>query len=85
MCPTINLVEEENSKRRSRIGIRSQVDWDNAMYSASVVLRAISVCSLEDHRMGQFAKVITYPVRDFTEMGSWASSDDHKPVKSASA
>lgn len=68
--PTINLMAAESSCRRSLIGIKSWVDWLKAMYSASVVLRSISVCILEDHKTGLEAKVILYPVRERTEEGS---------------
>jgi hypothetical protein len=37
----------------------SLADWDIAIYSASVVLRATSVCIFEHHKTGQEAKVIT--------------------------
>jgi len=57
--PTTNLVEAESSFRRSLIGTRSLADWDKVMYSASVVLRAISVWSFELKRTGHEAKVIT--------------------------
>jgi len=66
------------------MGRRSLADCDMAIYSASVVLNAISVWSLEDQRTGQLAKVITYPVLDLTEMGSSARSEDQIPAKSAS-
>jgi hypothetical protein len=56
---TINLVAAESSWRRPHMGIKSLADCDRAMYSASVVLRAISDCNLEHHRTGQEAKVIT--------------------------
>ena len=56
--PTINLVAVDNSWRRCCIGIRSRADWDKAIYSASVVLKATSVWSLEHQRTGQAAKVI---------------------------
>jgi len=62
------------------MGRRSLADCDMAIYSASVVLNAILVWSLEDQRTGQLAKVITYPVLDLTEMGSSARSEDQSPA-----
>jgi hypothetical protein len=52
---------------RSMIGKRSLHEVLRATYSASIVDRAISVWSLLDHRIGQFANVITYPVRLHTQ------------------
>jgi hypothetical protein len=40
------------------------------MYSASVVLMAICVYSLEFQMMGQSAKFTIYPVRDFAVLMS---------------
>ncbi len=67
---TINLVALENFWRIDRMGIRSLVAWDMAIYSTSVVLRAVSVWSFDDQRTGQEAKVIMYPVLDLTDVGS---------------
>ena len=66
------------------MGIASRIDWERAMYSASVVERAISVCSLEIQIMRQFAYFITKPVLDMTEDGSSDSSLDQSPAKPAS-
>jgi hypothetical protein len=52
VSPTISFVAIENSRRRSRMGMKSLAAWDMAIYSASVVLSTISVCSLEDHKTG---------------------------------
>ena len=57
------------------MGIKSLVDWDRAIYSTSVVLKATS---------GQAAKVMAYPVHDLTEEGSSAVEEVHAPAKSAS-
>jgi hypothetical protein len=51
------------------IGMRSPIVCDNEMYSASVVESVISLCNLDDHKMGQPAKVIRYPVLDLTLAG----------------
>jgi hypothetical protein len=66
------------------MGIRSRMDCDNDIYSASVVERAISDWSLEDQRMGQLAYVMTYPERDQTLVGSEDVSRVQVPAKSAS-
>ncbi len=55
-----------------------------AMYLASVVLSAISVCSLLDQKMGHPAYIMTNPVCDRTEAGLVGSPEDHPPSKSAS-
>lgn len=52
-----------NSFRSDFIGIRSRKEVDNAMYSASVVDKAISVCILECHNIGHPKYLIMYPVR----------------------
>ncbi len=46
------------------------MDWDNAMYSASVEDRAISVCILDAQCMGHPACVITYPILDLAVFGT---------------
>ena len=48
----------EISFRISLIAIRSRIELDSAMYSASIVLKAICVCILEDHNRGHPIKVI---------------------------
>ncbi len=68
--PTINFVVVLSSWRRPHIGMRSWADWERAMYSASVVLKAISVSLFEHHRTGQEAKVITCKV--------WQKKDPQK-------
>ena len=40
------------------------------MYSASIVLKAICVCSFELQQRGQPINIIKYPDRDLTEIGS---------------
>ena len=52
----------------------------SAMYSLSVVLRAISVCSLLAHSIGQPKYRITYPDRLTTDAGLSASSEFHIPT-----
>ena len=48
-----------NSFSSSISGITSLIDKDSAVYSLSVVDRAISVISLEHHMIGQLAYEIT--------------------------
>jgi hypothetical protein len=67
-----------------RMGIKSRSEVDSDMYSASVVDNAISDCNLEDQRMGQPAKVITYPDLDLTLHGSSEVLNVQAPAKSAS-
>ena len=43
-------------------GVTLHIIWFNAIYSASVVLKDISVCNLLNHNTGNPAYVITYPV-----------------------
>ena len=63
-----------NSTIKPRIGSASLVAVDSAMYSASVVLKAISVCNRLNHVTGQPPNLMTHPVRDLTELGSWLVS-----------
>ena len=44
--------------------IMLHIAWINAIYSASVVLKAFSVCNLLHHNTIHPAYIITYPVRD---------------------
>ena len=55
-----------------------------AIYSASIVESAISVCNLLDHVTGEPPREIRKPVRDRTLEGSWGSSFPQIPAKSAS-
>ena len=54
---------------RFRNGITSCIELDSAIYSFSVVLSAISVCSLLHHVIGHPAYIIRNPVRDNTDSG----------------
>ena len=69
----------------SNIGISSQHTVDRAMYSASVVERAVSVCSLDAQVTGQPAYVMAHPDRDLDVVGSVpAILRSNPPAKSAS-
>ena len=57
---------------------------DNAMYFASAVLRAISVCNELCQYMGQFAYTMTIPVCDITFSASLESACCQPPAKSTS-
>ena len=57
------------SKARHK-GTKVLIAWARAMHSASRVLRAVSVCSLEVQVMGQSPRVTAIPVLDFTHTGS---------------
>ena len=75
-----------NSLTNFMSGIVSRSAVDKLRYSASVVLKAVSDCSLDAHRIGHPAYRITYPVRDFAVEGSSiAVALSHSPLKSASA
>ena len=54
----------------SNIGISSRHAVDRAMYSASVVERAVSVCSLDAQVTGQPAYVMAHPEHDLDVVGS---------------
>ena len=55
-------------------GIKSCIAWECRMYSASVVLSTISVCSLLTHKIGQLAYMMKNPVHEYTLLGSIGSS-----------
>jgi hypothetical protein len=57
-----------------RIGSSALQHWLNAMYSASVELSAISVCSLLNQCIGTPAKMMIKPVRDKQESPGCANS-----------
>ena len=57
---------------------------DNAMYSASVVLSAISVCRELRQNIEQLAYMITIPVLNMTLSASSAFASCHPPAKSES-
>jgi hypothetical protein len=67
-----------------RIGSRSLQHWLSAMYSASVELSAISVCSFLDQCKGTPTKTMINPVRDKHESRRCANSWCHTPSKSLS-
>ena len=62
-----NNPEVSFMRRKNRI--TSRIALDRAMYSISVVLRAISVCSLLPQIIGHPEYIITKPVRDNTDSG----------------
>jgi hypothetical protein len=57
-----------------RIGSSDLQHWLSAMYSASVELSAISVCSLLGQCIGTPAKTMIKPVRDKQESRRYANS-----------
>jgi hypothetical protein len=59
-----NKPHENMSFSVLRIGSNALQHWLSAMYSASVELSAISVCSLLDQCMGTPARTMIQPVRD---------------------
>ena len=84
VSPIYNLVILDISLSIACIGITSLIACDRAIYSASVLLKAVSVCSFDARNTGQFAKHITYPVQDLTEFGSYDVAFVQLPVKSVS-
>ena len=84
VSPIRTFVSAAISLSNDYMGIESRMAWDKAIYSASIVLKVISVCSLDAHNAGQMAKRMTRPVLDLTEVGSWEVSRVQLPVKSAS-
>ena len=64
-------------------GITYLIAWDRAMYSDSVVLNAISVCSLLHYVRGHPSYIIIKPVLYRTHSGLVWSPDDQPPAKSA--
>jgi hypothetical protein len=67
-----------------RIGNSALQHWLSAMYSASVELNSISVCSLLDQCIGTPAKTLIKHVRDKQELRRCAISWCHTPAKSLS-
>ena len=60
------------------------VDWDKAIYSASNIDIAISLCYLLVQTREHLFNINMYPVWDFTWTGSWSSLNVQNPAKSAS-
>jgi hypothetical protein len=79
-----NKPHESMSFSVLHIGSRALQHWLSAMYSASVELSAISVCSLLDQCMGTPARTMIKPVRDKHESRRCANSWCHTPAKSLS-
>jgi hypothetical protein len=64
-----------------RIGSSALQHWLSEMYSASVELNAISVCSLLDQFIGTPTKMMIKPVRDKQESHRCANYWCHTPEK----
>ena len=73
-----------NSFTSSIKNITSQSAADGATHSASVALKAMVVCILLDHRIGQFAHMMTQPVQERQDCESVGSASLKPPAKSAS-
>jgi hypothetical protein len=67
-----------------RIGSRALQHWLSVMYSASVELSAISVCSLIDQCMGTPSRTMMKPVRDKHESWRCANYWCQTPTESLS-
>jgi hypothetical protein len=79
-----NKPHESMSFSVLRIGSRALQHWMSAMYSASVELSAISVCSLLDQCMRTPAKTMMKPMRNKHESRRCANYWCHTPAKSLS-
>jgi hypothetical protein len=67
-----------------RIGSRALQHWLSAMYSASVELSDISVCSLLDQCMGMPTRTMMNPVHDKHESRRCENYSCQTPAKSLS-
>ena len=63
----------------SMIPMSSLMDWNNAIYSPSKVLRKILDWNLDTQVMGHPVKIIMKSVRDLTQRGFWSSSTPQRP------
>src|SRR6056300_113367 len=73
-----------NSFTRFITPITSRRAVDRAMYSASVVLKAMSVCIFEAHTIGHPAYMITKTVLECADKGSFDNLFCQEPAQSAS-
>ena len=80
----IGKFHDWSSDSKFLTAITSQVDIESTMYSDSVVLSDIKVCILENHTIGQPEKMMTYPVLECDESGSFLDLSYHDPAQSAS-
>jgi hypothetical protein len=79
-----NNLHESMSFSVLHIGSRAMQHWLSAMYSYSVELSAISVCSLLDQCIGTPAKTMIKPVRDKHQSCRCANYWCHTPANSLS-
>jgi hypothetical protein len=75
-----NRPQESMSFSVLRKGSSALQHWMRAMYSASVVLNAISVCSLLNQCIGTPAKTMINPVHDKHELRKCANYWCHTPA-----
>eukprot|EP00957_Ditylum_brightwellii_P077027 5853899-Ditylum_brightwellii.AAC.1 len=69
-CTSVIFMTGAISEINVVMGNTSLAVVDNAMYSASVVLRVISDCNLLNHVMGQLLYMMTQSDLDLTPLGS---------------
>eukprot|EP00957_Ditylum_brightwellii_P168258 12809363-Ditylum_brightwellii.AAC.1 len=69
-CTPVIFMTGAISEINILMGNTSLAAVDYAMYSASVVLRAISDCNLLNYVMGQLPYMMTQPDLDLTLLGS---------------
>jgi hypothetical protein len=77
-----NMPHESVSFSVLRIGSSALQHWMRAMYSDSVELNVISVCSLLDQCIGTPARKMINPVRDKHESRKCVNYWCHTPAKS---
>jgi hypothetical protein len=65
VCDNSIPITAASSSNTFFIFIRLYMAWDNTIYSASVVDKAICVCSFDAQSTGHPQNVMTYPFLDF--------------------
>eukprot|EP00957_Ditylum_brightwellii_P020203 1523669-Ditylum_brightwellii.AAC.1 len=68
-CTSVIFMTDAISEINVLMGNTSLAAVNNAIYSASIVLRAISDCNLLNHFMGQLPCMTTQPDFDLTPLG----------------
>ena len=76
----IHILKKDTSFINSIKGMTLRIYSINAMYSASVVLKFISVCNLLHHITEQTVYVITYTICDMTFYALSESDLAHPPA-----
>jgi hypothetical protein len=82
--PSVGTYISEMFSINRRSGMRARAHWLSAIYSASHVLKAISVCNLECQIIGTPLYIITKPVLLNEELRVFEFALHQVPAKSAS-